>query len=316
MKAVRIMRFGGPEVVQIADVDRPAVGQGGVLVAVEATSVNALDVKVRAGELKFVSGRRFPIGIGLDFSGVIAAVGPGVDGCEPDDRVWGTVSPRTRHSIGAAAEYVSVAADHVGPAPANLTATEAASLVVAGCTALQALRDFLRVTTGDRVLIRGAAGGVGTAAVQLAHAMGCHVTALARESHAKALIDLGADEVHDYSVTSARQLGPFDGILDTAGTDLGAFRHRLTAGGRMVTVALSSTSLPAIAFSTVYGSRRIRTFSGDPHRDLLDAVSNYVTAGALRPVVAGTYPLGEITAAHQAFERGGACGKQVVEVSS
>ncbi|MFJ1610231.1 alcohol dehydrogenase catalytic domain-containing protein [Streptomyces sp. NPDC088253] len=163
--------------------------------SVEASSVNGHDVIVRSGELKMVSGRRFPIGVGLDFAGTVAATGAGVEGYRVGDRVWGMVHPRRRHSVAGAAEYVVVSAERIALAPADLSSVEAASLVVAGATALIALRDSVHLGEGERVLVRGAAGGVGTAAVQLAHAMGGHVTALARDCHAELLTELGTDEV-------------------------------------------------------------------------------------------------------------------------
>lgn len=127
MKAVQITGFGTADVLRINDVDRPAPGAGEVLVAVEATSVNGHDVLVRAGELKVVSGRRFPIGAGLDFAGTVAATGTGVDGYRVGDRVWGMVHPRQRHSVAGAAEYVVVPAGRVSLAPVDLSSVEAAS---------------------------------------------------------------------------------------------------------------------------------------------------------------------------------------------
>ncbi|MGW8554683.1 zinc-binding dehydrogenase [Streptomyces tubercidicus] len=192
---------------------------------------------------------------------------------------------------------------------------ETASLVVAGTTALTALRDTLHLRSGERLLVRGAAGGVGTAAVQLAQAMGGHVTALCRDSHAGALRDLGADEVFDYRATTPDQLGPFDVILDTVGSQLNAYRSRLSREGRMATIALSVSSVAAIAASSVHGGRRIRTLSANPDTALLGDLAAYVTSGGLRPVVEGVYPLADIASAHRAFERGGVVGKQVVAVS-
>jgi NADPH:quinone reductase-like Zn-dependent oxidoreductase len=315
MKAVQITSFGAPDVLQINDVDRPAPGAGEVLVSVEASSVNGHDVLVRAGGLKMVSGRRFPIGVGLDFAGMVAAAGTGVEGYRAGDRVWGTVHPRQRHATGGAAEYVVVPADRISPVPAGVSPAEAASLVVAGATALIALRDTVRMASGERVLVRGAAGGVGTAAVQLARALGGQVTALARDRHAAALGDLGADEVLDYGTTTSDQIGPFDVIVDTVGSELNCYRSRLAKGGRMVTVGLSASALAAIAASSVHGARRIRTFSANPGAALLRDVGGYVTSGALRPVVESVYPLADIASAHRAFERGGAVGKHVVAVS-
>jgi len=315
MRAAQITRFGAPDALRVAEVDRPEPGPGEVLVRVEATSVNGHDVAVRTGELKLMSGRRFPIGVGLDFAGVVEATGAGVRGHRAGDRVWGTVHPRRRHTTAAAAEYVVVRQDRIGTAPAVLTSVEAASLAVTGTTALLALRDGVHVVAGERVLVRGASGGVGTAAVQLARALGAHVTALARAEHAEALEDLGAAEVLDYRSTSPAQLRPFDVVVDTVGQDLLAYRSLLARGGRMVTVGLSPQAVAAIARSTVHGSRRIRAFSANPERPVLDAVAEHVSAGALRPVVHGVHPLAEVGAAQQAFERGGVLGKHVITVA-
>lgn len=315
MKAAQITSFGTPDVLAVNDVDRPAPGTGEVLVSVEASSVNGHDTLVRSGGLRMVSGRKFPIGFGLDFAGVVAAIGTGVTGHRVGDRVWGTVHPREKHAAAGAAEYVVVPAGRVSAAPAGLSATEAASLVVAGATALIGLRDTVHLLAGERVLVRGAAGGVGTAAVQLAHAMGGHVTALARDRHAAALRDLGADEVFDYGTTTSDQIGPFDVVFDTVGSELNCYRSRLTRTGRMVTIGLSGPAFAAIAASSLHGSRRIRAFSANPEAAVLRDLARYVASGALRPVVESVYPLADITVAHQAFERGGVLGKHVVVVA-
>lgn len=314
MKAVQITGFGAPDVLRVTDVDRPVPGAGEVLVAVEATSVNGHDALLRSGAMRIVSGRRFPIGTGLDFAGVVAAVGPDVRTRAVGERVWGTVHPRGKHAVAGAAEFVVVAADRVGPTPEGLTSVEAASLVVAGATALIALRDSVKLVKGERVLVRGAAGGVGTALVSLATALGGHVTALARSRHADVLKGLGAEDVLDYGTTTPDGIGPFDVVVDTVGADLNAYRRRLTRGGRMTTIGLSGPAIAAIAASTVHGSKRIRTFSANPDTALLDDVADLVATGALRPVVNGVFPLADIASAHRAFERGGVVGKQVVTV--
>jgi len=314
MKAAQIDRYGEPDVLRVNEVDRPVPGAGEVLVQVEASSVNGHDVLVRSGGLKMIYGRKFPLGTGLDFAGVVAETGPGTDGHRAGERVWGTLHPRQRHLTGAAAEYVVVPAGRIAPAPAGIPAVQAASLVVAGTTALIALRDSTHLASGERVLVRGAAGGVGTAAVQLAHAMGGHVTALARERHAGALQDLGADRVLGYDA-SPEETGSFDVIVDTPGTELECYRRRLTRNGRMVTVGLSAAALAAVALSTVHGSRRIRTFSANPDAAILRDLAGYVTSGALRPVVNDVFPLAGIAVAHRAFARGGMLGKHVVAVA-
>jgi NADPH:quinone reductase-like Zn-dependent oxidoreductase len=265
--------------------------------------------------MKIVTGRRFPIGLGLDFAGVVAGTGPGVAGVKTGEPVWGTVHPREKHRVAGAAEYVVVAADRIGPIPAGLSPVQAAALVVPGITALAALRRATHLAAGESVLVRGAAGGVGTATVQLAHASGGRVTALARARHAAALTDLGAEQVLDYHETSPGEIGPFDVIVDTVGTDLARYRRRLTRGGRMVTVGLSGPAIAAIAASTVFGSRRIRTFSADPRTPQLAELAEQVTAGAVRPVIDGVYPLADIASAHRAFDKGGAMGRQIVQIN-
>ncbi|MGW2288168.1 NADP-dependent oxidoreductase [Streptomyces phaeochromogenes] len=316
MKAAQITSYGAADVLRVNEVARPVPGPGEVLVAVEASSVNGHDVIVRAGELKMVSGRRFPIGAGLDFAGVVVETGAEVAGYRAGDRVWGMVHPRKRHVTAGAAEYVVVPADRISLSPAGVSSLDAASLVVTGATALLALRDSVHAVKGERVLVRGAAGGVGTAAVQLAHALGCDVTALARDRHAPVLTGLGADEVLDYGSTASDAIGPFDVIVDTVGTELNCYRSRLAAGGRMVTVGLSASALAAIAASTVYGSRRIRSFSANPDTAVLRDLADHVTSGALRPVIDSVHSLTDIAAAHEAFERGGAVGKHMVEVTA
>jgi NADPH:quinone reductase-like Zn-dependent oxidoreductase len=144
--------------------------------------------------------------------------------------------------------------------------------------------------------------------------MGGHVTALARDRYARALGDLGADRVLGYDATH-EQTGSFDVIVDTAGSDLECYRRRLTKHGRMATVGLSASALAAIGLSTIHGSRRIRTFSANPDTALLRDLAAHVASGALRPVVSSVFPLADITAAHQAFSRGGILGKHVIAVA-
>ena len=314
MKATQIFAYGAPDVLTVTDVERPEPGPGQVLVRVGASSVNGHDALVRSGAMKIVSGRRFPIGLGLDFAGVVAAIGSGVDGVKTGEHVWGTVHPRQKHAAAGAAEYVVVAADRIARVPAGLSAVRAAALVVPGITALAALRGATGLTAGESVLVRGAAGGVGTAAVQLAHAFGGRVTALARARHAAALRDLGAERVLDYHDTAPDEIGPYDVIVDTVGTNLARYRRRLTKNGRMVTVGLSGPAIAAIAASTVFGSRRIRTFSADPRTAQLSELAEQVVSGAIGPVINGVYPLADIASAHAAFDKGGALGKQVVAI--
>ncbi|MFF3442730.1 NAD(P)-dependent alcohol dehydrogenase [Streptosporangium sp. NPDC002721] len=316
MRAARYDRYGPPEVLYEGTLPKPVAGPGEVLVRVRAASANGGEFLVREGRLRLVTGRSFPKGIGIDFVGEVAALGSPRAGLSVGDRVWG-VLPRA--SFGSAAEFVAVRPRRLAFAPAGLDPAEAVTLLAGGTTSITALRDKARLRAGERLLVRGASGGVGSVAVQLGRAYGAHVTALAGARNLDFVRDLGAHEVFDYATTGPADLGPFDVVLDTAiGTELGAFRRLLAPGGRMVSITFDSrhvlSSLAYVLASTVFGSRRVRFFSGDPDHRLLAELTRLTESGALRPVVDTIHPLADIAEAHRALEAGGVRGKHVIRI--
>ncbi|MFC4854727.1 NAD(P)-dependent alcohol dehydrogenase [Actinophytocola glycyrrhizae] len=317
MRAALYDSYGPPDVLYVGTLPKPLPGPGEVLVRVHATSVNGGELPGRAGRVRLVTGvldRGFPKRVGIDFAGEVVAVGEGVTTYGPGDRVWGV--PRR---FGAAAEFVAVDTRRLAPAPANIDLVRAAALPGVGTTAITALRDKAHLQPGERLLVRGASGGVGSVAVQLGHMYGAHVTALANAKHHDALTELGADEVLDYRTTSPADLPRFDVVLDTVGTEFPAYRGLLTRSGRMVAIAFdldhTFTSLSYLVGSTVFGGRRVRFFSGDPRADLLAELTRLTDTGALRPVVDTVFPLAEIAEAHRVLEAGGVRGKLVIQVS-
>ncbi len=315
MRAARYDRYGPPEVLYEGTLPKPVAGPGEVLVRVHATSVNGGELSGRAGKLKLVTGRRFPKSIGIDIAGEIAEVGSSVRHLAVGDRVWGAMP---RLTFGAAAEYVAVRPRQLSYAPEGIDLVQAAALPGVGTTAITALRGKLGLMSGERLLVRGAAGGVGSVAVQLGHALGAHVTALAGAKTLDLVRELGADEAHDYRTTGPAALGPFDAVLDTVGTELGAYRELLAPGGRMVAIAFDTdrplSSLGSMLLSTVHGSRRVRFFTGNPLHQLFADLAEYVENGAIRPVIDTVHPLSDIGRAHRAMEAGGVRGKHVVQV--
>lgn len=168
--------------------------------------------------------------------------------------------------------------------------------------------------------MRGGSGGVGSVAVQFGKVLGAHVTALAGARNLDFVRGLGADEAFDYRTTEPAQLGTFDVVLDTVGTQHRAYRRLLAPGGRMVAVSFDvDRLLPSLSYllaSAVHGSRRVRFFSGNPHTELLTRVARYAEEGGIRPVVDTVHPLAEVAAAHRALEDGGVRGKHVIRVAA
>lgn len=314
MNAVEYETYGGPDVLHVSRVRRYAPATGEVLVRVQASSINGGEVAKRQGRLRAIDGRRFPKRVGVDFVGIVTEVGDGVSGIVRGMTVWGTVSERA--GTGTQAEFVVVPAARISAAPMNLSPVDAVTLLAGGTTALAALRDSIAVKPGERLLVRGAAGGVGSVAVQVGAMLGAHVTGLARESSADFVHEMGATDVIDYR-TPASQLPHFDVIFDTRGTELRQYRALLSKRGRMVTIAPDFgkplTGLAYLAYSMVHGTRRVRLFLGNPTPALLEEVASAAESGLLRPVLANTFPLAQIADAHRALERGGIHGKLVLE---
>ncbi|GAA1445699.1 NAD(P)-dependent alcohol dehydrogenase [Nocardiopsis tropica] len=311
MRAALYDGYGPPEVLYEGRVPVPTAGPGQLLVRVHAVSVNGGERLMRSGRLRWVTGRSFPKRVGMDFAGEVAETGPGATGYRVGDRVWGLLP---RMGFGSAAEYVAVPTRQVSLAPEGVDLVEAAALPV-GTTSITALRDKARLRSGERVLVRGASGGVGNTAVQLAKAMGGRVTGLASARHLDLVRELGAEEAFDYAATPLAELGRFDVVVDSVGSDLPALRRLLAPGGRMIGLSFDSAAMVGyILASYAFGSRRVRFFSGQPRHALFADLTRYVEEGALRPVVDTVHPLSDVAAAHRALEAGGVRGKHVVRV--
>jgi NADPH:quinone reductase-like Zn-dependent oxidoreductase len=308
MRAVRQHELGGPEVLAIEEVDRPEPGPTEVLVRVAAAGVNPVDWKTRAGG-GFL--REPPFTLGWDLAGEIEAVGFGVTWLSPGDRVFGM--PRFPREAGCYAEYVVSPSRHLARIPDGLDDAEAAAVPLAGLTSWQALVETANVRDGSRVLVLGAAGGVGHLAVQIAKAHGAWVAGTATAAKHDFLRELGADEAIDYTseaVTDRAQ--DVDVVLDAVGGDAGVGAvPALRDGGVLVTV--SGSSVPGLREASA-GRVRVEGILVEPDRVGMDALASLVAEGKLRPHVETTFALDEAAEAHRLGEQGRTRGKIVLRV--
>ncbi|OHV36694.1 alcohol dehydrogenase [Parafrankia colletiae] len=330
MRAFVCDRFGPPDSLRLAEVPRPTPGPGEVLVRVHATSVNPYDWHHLRGQpyLARVMGGgvglrrpRFPI-LGTDVAGQVEALGPGVTGPGPGDEVFALLSH------GGFAEYVCVRADELAPKPVNLSFAQAAAVPMAACTALLAVRDQGRLQAGQRVLVNGASGGVGTFAVQLARAFGAEVTGVCSTRNTKLVSSLGASEVVDYTTADfTRAEQPYELLIDNAGSrPAAACRRVLTRGGTFVAVGghagrwvqPAGHVFAAVAQSPFVPQRMVMVeigrCTGAENRANLVTLTRLLESGEVTPVIDRTYPFEEMPTAVAYQEEGHAPGKVVLTI--
>lgn len=321
MKAVIQDGYGPPDALNVRDVDRPVIGDTEVLVRVHAAALHIGDCfGVRGAPLpmRMASGLLKPkYGVpGFDVAGRVEAVGDAVVKFEVGDEVFGVCD-------GACAEYARAGEDQLAPKPANLTFEEAAAVPTSGVAALHGLRDAGKLQAGQKVLINGASGGVGTFAVQIAKALGADVTGVCGSASRDIVRLLGADRVIDYTeLDFTRGLQRYDLILDNVENHtLADCRHALTPNGTLVLnsgtgargIRLMARLITPLLLSPFIRQTLRRFLSSPNHRDLL-VLKALIEDGKVTPVIDRTYPLAETSAALQHIEGGHARGKVVVTV--
>lgn len=324
MKALVQDRYGSADTLEFRDIDTPVPAADEVLVRVHAASVNAYDWHYMHGDPKLaraVFGLRRPKARvrGRDFAGRVEAVGSGVKDLKPGDEVFGEAD-------GAFAEFVCARDSWVGPKPADLTFEQAAAIPLAGNTALTGLRDRAELRAGQRLLINGASGGVGTFAVQIAKAYGAEVTAVCSTRNVDLVRSLGADHVIDYTREDFTRGGPrYDVVLDLVGNhSLAEFRRAVTPTGTLVLSGggvYEGGSLvgPMALFFTrqlmaPFSRQRLLDLPAKRSKANLAALRELAETGKMAPVVERTYPLSEAAEAILYLEVEHARAKVVVTV--
>ncbi|MFD9499165.1 NADP-dependent oxidoreductase [Streptomyces sp. NPDC060035] len=331
MKAFMIERYGDKAGVRAGEMPDPQVGADDLLVRIHAASINPLDLKIRDGAFKAFLPYRLPLVLGNDFAGVVVQVGSAVTRFAVGDEVYARPD---KDRIGTFAELIAVHQDDVAVKPATLTMEEAASLPLVALTSWQALVERAQVQPGQKILIHGGSGGVGTIAVQLAKQLGAHVATTASTAKADLVKELGADIVVDYRKQDFETvLHGYDVVLDTLGGEtLEKSLHVLKPGGKVISVAgppdaafarelglnvILRLVMSALSFRTRRrAERRNVTYSflfmkagGDQLREL----TSLIDAGKIRPVVDRVFPFEETREAMEYVEKGRAkAGKVVV----
>jgi NADPH:quinone reductase-like Zn-dependent oxidoreductase len=321
MKAITYERYGSPDLLELRDVEKPTVTDDGVLVRVHASSVNPVDWHTMTGTpylVRMEAGLRRPKSelLGTDFAGTVEAVGTNLQGVRPGDEVFGARN-------GAFAEYVCVR-DAVVPKPANVTFEQAAAVPVAALTALQGLRDKGHLQTGQKLLINGASGGVGTFAVQIAKAFRAEVTGVCSTRNVETARSIGADHVIDYTREDfTRGDERYDLMLDIAGNrSWSECRRVLNPQATLVFVGGPKTNrlfgplghVVGVRLAASRSSQKVVWFVAKTNKVDLEVLQGLLEDGSVTPVIDREYSLNEVPEAVGYLGEGHAQGKVVITV--
>ncbi len=313
MKAVAFDRYGSAEELQYRELSKPITKSNELLVRVRASSVNPVDWKIRQGHLQLLTGYNFPRIVGSDISGVVVEVGREVTKFQPGDEVYTFLNPI---SGGGCAEYAAVPESDAAIKPKNITHAEAAAVPIAGLTALQALRDLGGIQAGNKVLINGASGGVGTFAVQVAKAMNAEVTGICSAKNRELVKSLRADFVLDYAeVDFTQQTAKYDIILDAVGTKTFAECEKvLQPEGVYISTLPSLDNLAPMLTSWFISGKKAKLIVANANTSDLGALRELIESDKVEPIVDRTYSLQEVAAAHAYSETGRAVGKIAIVI--
>ena len=315
MQALRYHSFGFPGDLRVEDVPPPEPAADEVLVRVRYASVNPVDWKIAAGKFRFLVKHGLPRIMGSDFAGVVTNIGSGVDGFGPGDRVWGFVDPFAC-ARGTFADFCAVPVKSVFPLPAEIDFRDAAALACVGATAVT-LCDLARVSSGSRVLVNGASGGVGHVAIQVAKARGARVTATASGPRRELVMSLGADDFIDYARTPvATWPGGFDAVLDCV-PSLPRRTHRalLRRGGHYATTLPDAATFLLDPITNRVGPIHRHAVMLAPSAAAMEELLGYMRKGLLRCHVEAEYPLARAAEAVERSRSGRVQGKLVIRVA-
>jgi len=307
MKVAQIQKFGGPEVIELVDIEKPKPGKGQVLVKVYASSVNPFDYKLRNGAMKI----NFPFTMGLDVAGVVTEVGEGVENVSVGNKVYGSAASLAG-ATGGFAEFAVVPTGIIAKIPNNIDFNQAAAVVLTGCSAVQALLEHLELKSGQKVLIHGGAGGIGTMAIQIAKSLGAYVATTVTGDGIEYVKKLGADEVIDYQNQQFQEIiKEYDGVYDTVGGEVfeKSFEVLKKNGVLVSMVAHDEKKL-----AEKYGVKVISQFT-KVTTERLNILAQYIENGAIKVHIDKIYPFDNIREAFVEQEGGHVLGKIVISIN-
>lgn len=315
MKAVFINQYGSTQVLQYGDMETPSIKRDQLLVKVYASSVNPVDWKIRAGQLQFLTGYKFPMVLGFDVSGEVVAVGESVTRFQTGDKVYAYLDSLPG---GAYAEYAAVSERVACFKPDNMSYEQAAAVPLAATTALQALRDLGQILPGHKVLINGASGGVGSFAVQIAKALKAEVTAICSTQNVELVKSLGGDRVIDYTVQDfTKDTSVYDIIFDAVGKEsFSGCQNILKPNGVYVTTLPDPDSVVQSFLTFLLPGKKSKLVVAQSSGQDLAYLKELIEGGKIRSVIDRSYSLEELAVAHAESEQGHVVGKLVIAVAS
>jgi len=322
VKAIVYTKYGSPDVLELQEIEKPVPGDNEVLIKIHAASVNALDWHFMRGKpwpMRFVSGLFKPKNkiLGADFAGCVEAVGSKVKKFKPGDEIFGDLYSA---GFGALAEYVTAPENTmIVLKPKGSTFEEAAAISVGAGTALQGLRDTGQIEPGQKVLINGASGAVGTFAIQIAKAFGAEVTAVCSTGNVEMARLLGAKQVIDYTHQDFTRSGKlYDLIFDIASNRLiKDYMRALNPGGKCVEVGYSPSLMFKMMFKKSFGDKKIVSMGeANGNIDDLNFLKELIETGKIKSMIDRRYPLSETADAIRYLEKGHARGKVVITIEN
>jgi alcohol dehydrogenase len=310
MRAVTVHEFGGPEVLQVEEIDKPTPKENEVLIEVHASGLNPVDIKSISKDSHFRSSMHLPVTPGMDLAGVVEMVGKGVNNIQAGDKVFGQAGV-LRKGSGAFAEYAVTSEDSIALMPGNLNFIEAASIPLAAASAYEAIFTHMKLKSGQKILIHGGSGGIGSFAIQLAKHVGAHVTATASHEGIEFARHLGADHVLDYKTTSFdEKVRDYDAVLDTVGGDTYRKSFQVVKPGGII---VSMLAKPDEELMRQTGVRAVLEMTR-VDRKVLSEIARLVEDGVLTVNISRTFPLEATRQAYEAKEKQHILGKIAIDI--